>query len=75
MYDTIKLEKSMYNLTGKSFSQALEELDTSAAYADSHLGPAATRALPASLPSYLTKFFTKREARSLAFSSHWEGSA
>ena len=27
MYDTIKLEKSMYNLTGKSFSQALEELD------------------------------------------------
>ena len=23
MYDTIKLEKSMYNLTGKSFSQAL----------------------------------------------------
>ena len=30
MYDTIKLEKSMYNLTGKSFSQALEELDPSA---------------------------------------------
>ena len=27
MYDTIKLEKSMYNLTGKSFSQALEEMD------------------------------------------------
>lgn len=38
MYDTIKLEKSMYNLTGKSFSQALEELDPSAAYADSPLG-------------------------------------
>ena len=33
-------------------------------------GPAATRALPASLPSYLAKFLMKRPARSLAFSSH-----
>ena len=41
----------------------------------SAFGPAATRALPASLPSYLTKFLTKREARSFAFSSHWEASA
>lgn len=32
----------------------------------SALGPAATRALPASLAAYLEKFFTKREARSLA---------
>ena len=33
-------------------------------------GPAETRALPCSLPSYLAKFFTKRPARSFAFSSH-----
>ena len=33
-------------------------------------GPAATRALPASLPSYLTKFLMKREARSFALTSH-----
>jgi len=33
-------------------------------------GPAATRALPASLPVYLVKFFTKREARSFALVSH-----
>ena len=38
MYDTIKLEKSMYNLTGKSFSQALEEMDPTTSYADSPLG-------------------------------------
>lgn len=38
-------------------------------------GPAATRALPASLPVYLSKFFTKREARSLALVSHSVGSA
>ena len=38
MYDTIKLEKSMYNLTGKSFSQALEEMDPTTTYADSPLG-------------------------------------
>ena len=38
-------------------------------------GPAGTRALPASLSSYLTKFFWKREARSLALVSHSEASA
>ena len=38
-------------------------------------GPAATRALPASLPVYLTKFLTKRADRSLAFSSQIAGSA
>ncbi len=46
---------------------------------NSHLsyswGPAATRALPASLLSYLTKFLMKRPARSLAFSSQTAGSA
>ena len=41
----------------------------------SALGPAATRALPASLVAYLAKFLTKREARSLALVSHSEGSA
>ena len=35
-----------------------------------NLGPAATSALPASLPSYFLKFLMKRAARSLAFSSH-----
>ena len=35
-----------------------------------NFGPAATRALPASLPSYFLKFLMKRAARSLAFSSH-----
>ena len=38
-------------------------------------GPAETRALPCSLPSYFLKFLMKRPARSLAFSSHWEASA
>ena len=33
-------------------------------------GPAATRALPASLVVYLAKFLMKRAAKSLAFSSH-----
>ena len=37
---------------------------------DYSFGPAATRALPASFPSYFTKFLMKRPARSLAFSSH-----
>lgn len=32
MYNDIKLEKGLYNLSGKSFSAALEELDPSAAY-------------------------------------------
>lgn len=35
-----------------------------------NFGPAATRALPASLPSYFLKFLMKRPAKSLAFSSH-----
>ena len=38
-------------------------------------GPAATRALPASLFSYFLKFLTKRPARSLAFSSQTDASA
>ena len=32
MYNDVKLEKSLYNLSGKSFSSALEELDPSSAY-------------------------------------------
>lgn len=32
MYNDIKLEKGLYNLSGKSFTAALEELDPSAAY-------------------------------------------
>jgi hypothetical protein len=32
MFNTIKLEKSLYSITGKSFTQALEELDGSSAY-------------------------------------------
>ena len=32
MYNDIKLEKGLYNLSGKSFTSALEELDPSAAY-------------------------------------------
>ena len=43
--------------------------------AQSSFGPAATRALPASLVSYLAKFLMKRPARSFAFSSHTAGSA
>ena len=43
--------------------------------ADYSCGPAATRALPASLPSYLAKFLMNLEARSCAFLSHSEGSA
>ena len=38
-------------------------------------GPAATRALPASLPVYFTKFLVKRAARSFAFTSHSAASA
>ena len=44
-------------------------------YHYSTTGPAATRALPASFPVYFTKFFTKRDARSFAFSSHSAASA
>ena len=32
MYNDIRLEKGMYNLSGKSFTAALEELDPSSAY-------------------------------------------
>ena len=37
---------------------------------DYNFGPAATNALPASLPVNFTKFLMKRPARSFAFSSH-----
>jgi len=42
---------------------------------DYSLGPASTRALPSSLPVYFSKFLMNRADRSLAFSSHTEGSA
>ena len=41
----------------------------------SALGPALTKALPASLDSYLTKFLTNLEAKSAAFLSHSAGLA
>ena len=37
MYNDIKLEKGLYNLSGKSFTAALEELDPSLAYAGTPL--------------------------------------
>ena len=37
MYQNLKLEKSLYHLTNKSFVQALEALDPSAQYADTPL--------------------------------------
>lgn len=37
MYNTLKLEKSLYNLAGKSFTQALSEQDPDTAYADTEL--------------------------------------
>ncbi len=37
MYNEIKLEKGLYNLSGKSFTAALEELDPSPAYAGTPL--------------------------------------
>ena len=37
MYNDVKLEKGLYNLSGKSFTAALEELDPSAAYAGTEL--------------------------------------
>lgn len=37
MYDTIKLEKGMYHLANRSFTQALEAADPSAQYADTPL--------------------------------------
>ena len=36
-YDSIKLEKGMYAVSGKSFSEVLEELDPSEAYAGTSL--------------------------------------
>ena len=38
MYNDIRLEKGMYNLSGKSFTAALEELDPSSAYIGTELG-------------------------------------
>ena len=37
MYNEIRLEKNLYNLSGKSFTAALEELDPSSAYAGTPL--------------------------------------
>lgn len=37
MYNDIKLEKGMYNLSGKTFTSALEELDPSSAYMGTEL--------------------------------------
>ena len=37
MYNDIKLEKGLYNLSGKSFTSALEELDPSSAYSGTPL--------------------------------------
>ncbi|MBR1591653.1 MAG: hypothetical protein IJ666_01400 [Ruminococcus sp.] len=37
MYNNVKLEKGLYNLSGKSFTAALEELDPSNAYAGTSL--------------------------------------
>ena len=37
MYNNVKLEKGLYNLSGKSFSQALEALDPSENYSDTPL--------------------------------------
>lgn len=37
MYDTIKLEKGLYSITGKSFTQALEALDPDSQYENTEL--------------------------------------
>lgn len=37
MYHDVKLEKSLYNIAGKSFSQVLSELDPDTAYKDTEL--------------------------------------
>ncbi|MBQ5338818.1 MAG: phage major capsid protein, partial [Oscillospiraceae bacterium] len=37
MYDTVKLEKGMYHLANRSFTQALEAADPSAQYAGTEL--------------------------------------
>ena len=36
-YDTVRLEKGMYNTPGTSFTQALEELDPSASYENTEI--------------------------------------
>ncbi|ADU21814.1 MULTISPECIES: hypothetical protein [Ruminococcus] len=38
MYDNIRLERSLYNITGKSFTQALTELDPDEGYKGTELG-------------------------------------
>ena len=38
MYDNIRLDRSLYNITGKSFTQALTELDPDEGYRDTELG-------------------------------------
>ena len=37
MYNTLKLEKSLYNLSGKSFTEALSEMDPDTAYTETEL--------------------------------------
>jgi len=37
MYNDIKLEKGLYNLSGKSFTSALEELDPTSNYSGTNL--------------------------------------
>ncbi|MBQ8965941.1 hypothetical protein [Ruminococcus sp.] len=37
MYDNIRLDRSLYNITGKSFTQALAELDPDEGYKDTEL--------------------------------------
>ncbi len=36
-YESVKIDKSLYNLAGKTFTQALEALDPSAAYKNTEL--------------------------------------
>lgn len=38
MYNDIKLEKSLYSITGRTFTQALEELDPDSNYTNTELG-------------------------------------
>ena len=37
MYNSVKLDKGLYNLSGKSFSEALAELDPDTNYTDTEL--------------------------------------
>ncbi|MFR9195630.1 MAG: phage major capsid protein, partial [Ruminococcus sp.] len=37
MYKDLKLEKGMYHITGKSFSEVLESMDPSGGYAETPL--------------------------------------